>query len=229
MNQRAGVDFSRLETAETPRASALRTTMLPRPKSRTWPSAARACQKNRQSGASKFPKNHARAYRAEPGQGQQPKGRAEFAKQIIAARHGLGGVDEDGVAGQIARDQRRAWPCPAQKCSRASSRCRRNKRARSASCATEISGMVLQPLRSASARRPGVAGLSCRDPFAPRCCRPPAIGRPGTTARPSPRPAIQHKTTRLRMALLRRQAARPFRAMTQRRAQMPTWAPSQCW
>ena len=33
--------------------------MLPKPKSKTWPSAARECQKKRQSGASKLPRNQA--------------------------------------------------------------------------------------------------------------------------------------------------------------------------
>src|SRR5204863_5923070 len=59
MYQNAGVSFSFVETEDIPRASKLTIVIETRPNKRMWPSAARECQKNRQSGASRFPMNHA--------------------------------------------------------------------------------------------------------------------------------------------------------------------------
>src|SRR5664279_3821005 len=47
------------------------------------------------------------ANRPQPGQDQQPERGGEFPQQIIAAADGLGGINDDGVAGQVARDELR--------------------------------------------------------------------------------------------------------------------------
>ena len=47
------------------------------------------------------------AHRRQPRQRQQSEGGAKFPQQIIAPRHGFGGVDDDGVAGQVPRNEER--------------------------------------------------------------------------------------------------------------------------
>src|SRR5580698_10260679 len=59
MNQSAGVDFSRLDTADTPSASRLIIAALLNPKISMWSTAMRECQKKLQFGASRLPTNHA--------------------------------------------------------------------------------------------------------------------------------------------------------------------------